>query len=362
MKNLVCGQGFLFILFVITDHLNSMKKIILIGLSIIILAIAFASWKIFGPSVKDPGEKYFYIRTGESYSDVKNELSAKGIASGFWFDLVSKKMKFDRSVKAGRYEIKKGMSLVKLIRTLRNGIQSPVNLVITKLRTKEDLAKRTGSVFEFDSLQMIRFLTNDDSLAHFGLDSNTLMTAVFPNTYSYFWNTEPHKVFQKLVNESEKFWNEARKQKAKEHGLSTKEAYILASIIEEETNKKSDKGNIASVYLNRIKIGMPLQADPTVKFAMKDFGLRRIYHKHLTYSSPYNTYQNAGLPPGPICTPSVETIDELLNSPKTNYLYFVASSKFDGSSVFASTLTDHLKNASAYQKALNAYEAARKKE
>ena len=337
-----------------------MKKIILISLSIIVLAAAFISWKIFGPTVSMPEGKYFYIRTGENYLEVKKDIAEKGIVSGFWFEQLAKRMKYDRSVKPGRYEIKKGMSLFELVRMLRNGNQSPVNMVITKLRTKEDLARRAGSLFEFDSLQMINFLNNNDSLSKYDVDSNTVMTAVFPDTYTYFWNSTPQKVFQKLFAESEKFWTEERKQKASEHGLTTKKSYILASIIEEETNSKTDKGNIASVYLNRIEKGMPLQADPTVKFALKDFSLKRIYQKHLQTQSPYNTYVTKGLPPGPICTPSVETIDALLNSPKTNYLYFVASSAFDGSHVFTSSYDEHLKKAKEYQKALNELEAARK--
>lgn len=329
-------------------------------LVIIILMAAFGAWKIFGPNVSVPEGKYFYIRTGEGYAAVKKDISEKKITGDYWFDFIAKRLKYDKKVKPGRYEIKKGMSVFELVRMLRNGQQSPVNFVIIKFRSKEDLAKKTGQLFECDSLQMINYLNNNDSLSKLGLDTSTVMTAVLPNTYTYFWNSTAEKIFHKLYNESEKFWTDERKQKAAAHGLTPKEVSILASIIEEETNKKSDKGNIASVYLNRIEKGMPLQGDPTVKFAMKDFELRRIYHKHLTYSSPYNTYINRGLPPGPICTPSVETIDEVLNSPKTNYLYFVASSSFDGSHVFTSTYEEHLKKAKEYQKALNEREAARK--
>jgi UPF0755 protein len=343
---------------------RSMKKIFFVLLVLILLAGAFAAWKIFGPSVSAPDGNYFYIRTGESYETVIKNLTEKNITGGFWFHLAAKRAKFSRCVKPGRYEIKDRMSIYNLVRMLKAGNQAPVNLVITKLRLPEDLAKKVGNTFECDSLQMITFLRNQDSLAVYGLDSNTVLSVILPNTYRYFWNTAPDKIFRRLVAESDKFWNAERKQKADTLGLSPKEVYILASIVEEETRLKSDKGKIASVYLNRLKKGMPLQADPTVKFAMKDFGLRRILFVHLRYPSPYNTYFVKGLPPGPICTPSAETIDEVLNAPKTDYLFFVASSSFDGSSIFTTHLTDHMKYAREYQKALTerlAAEADRKK-
>jgi UPF0755 protein len=329
-----------------------MKKIIFILLASALLMAAFGAWKIFGPAVTAPAEKYFYIRTGERYDSVLHRLQEKNIAGGFWFRLAARRAHLYKFVKPGRYEIKDGMSIYHLVRMLKAGHQAPVNLVITKLRLPEDLARRVGATFECDSLQMIQFLKNPDSLAAFGLDSATWLTAIIPDTYSYFWNTAPSKIFRRLVNESGKFWTEERKQKAAAHGLTPREIYILASIVEEETRLKSDKGKIASVYLNRLKKGMPLQADPTVKFAMKDFGLRRILYVHLRYPSPYNTYLLKGLPPGPICTPSAETIDEVLNAPETEYLFFVASSSFDGSSVFTTNLTDHMKYAREYQKAL----------
>src|SRR5262249_8399368 len=159
---------------------------------------------------------------------------------------------------------------------------------------------------------------NNDSLAAYKLDSNTVMTAIIPNTYNIYWNTSFNKIFRKLYTEQEKFWTPERVKKAQALNLTPQQAYTLASIVEEETNKPEDKGKRASVYLNRMETGMKLGADPTVKFAMKDFGLKRIYNKHLSFPSPYNTYLYAGLPPGPICTPSVNTIDAVLNAPATS--------------------------------------------
>ena len=207
---------------------------------------------------------------------------------------------------------------------------------------------------------MILFLNNIDSIKKYNLDSNTLMTAVIPNTYSILWNTTPAKIFKKLYADQEKFWNGERQQKAVALNLTPKQVYTMASIIEEETNKEDDKGKIASVYINRINTGMKLEADPTVKFAMKNFGLKRILFAHLTYPSPYNTYQQTGLPPGPICTPSSKTIDAVLNAPQTNYIFFVAKPDFNGYSNFASTYAEHMVFAKAYQNALDSLIRAKK--
>jgi len=332
-----------------------MKKIISIVLLILILAVAFAGWKIFGPTISASHGDYFYIKTGGNFEGVKDSLVAQKYISGSgWFEKTAKLIGFTPDkVKAGKYKVKKGMSLFNLVRMLKNGRQTPVNLVITKLRTKEEFARKAGNLFECDSLHIINFLNNIDTLKKYDLDTNNVMSVVIPDTYTYFWNTTPERIFKKIYDNSQKFWTEERRKKASDHGLNPAQAYTLASIIEEETNSKADKPTIASVYLNRIEKGMPLQADPTIKFAMRDFGLKRIYEKYLLTESPYNTYRNKGLPPGPICTPLPETIDEVLNSPKTDYLYFVAKSDLSGGSVFSSNYTDHMKYAKEYQQALN---------
>ncbi|MCW3117107.1 MAG: hypothetical protein JWM28_1189 [Chitinophagaceae bacterium] len=332
-----------------------MKKIISGVLVILFLAAAFAGWKLFGPTISPSHGDFIYIKTGETLEGLKDSLiSKKYIGGDWWFAKALKIIGFDETkVKAGKYKVKKGMSLFNLVRMLKNGQQTPVNLVITKLRTKEDFAKKAGSMFECDSLQIINFLDNQDSMRQYGLDTNTVMAAVIPDTYTYFWNTTPQKIFQKLYDYSQKFWTEERRKKAADHGLNPVQAYTLASIIEEETNAKSDKPNIASVYLNRIEKGMPLQADPTIKFALKDFSIKRIYEKYLLVESPYNTYRNKGLPPGPVCTPSQETLDEVLNSPKTAYLYFVANADHPGTHVFTTNYADHMKYAKQYHQLLN---------
>jgi UPF0755 protein len=322
--------------------------------------MGYAGWAIFGPTVNAPDKKYFFIPSSSDYDEVSADLHDLGIISTKKiFDLASDLFGY-KNIRPGRYEIKKGMSLFNLIRMLKNGRQSPVNLTIIKLRTKENFAAKISGMFEFDSLQMILFLKNNDSLKQFGLDTNTVMAAILPNTYTYYWNTTPRKIFQKLFNESQKFWNNERRLKAKQLGLSTMQVTILASIIEEETNQVNEKKNISSVYLNRINKGMPLQSCPTVKFALKDFSLKRIYEKHLAVESPYNTYKNYGLPPGPICTPRAETIDLVLNAPETDYLYFVAKSDFSDAHEYSSNYADHLKKAKEYQRALDRQDSIRK--
>jgi UPF0755 protein len=283
----------------------------------------------------------------------ENLVNRKVIRNTAWLNRVASWLKY-KSVKPGRYEIKDGMSLYKLVRMLRAGQQSPVKMVITKERTKELFAGKMGNKFdlECDSLQMIKFLNNNDSLKKYGVDTNTVMAIVMPYTYNLNWNSNPEKIFEQFYTAYKKFWTAERKVKADSLRLSPLKISALASIVEEETNKKADKYNIASTYLNRIKVGMKLQADPTVKFAMKNFGLKRVLGVHLKTESPYNTYMYTGIPPGPICTPSVESIDAVLDAPKTEYLYFVASHKFDGSTVFTTNFNDHIKYARLYQQEL----------
>ncbi|HMU46950.1 MAG TPA: endolytic transglycosylase MltG [Chitinophagaceae bacterium] len=332
-----------------------LKKILFIASVLIALVAGFFLYKFMTPAVRNKQNTYFYINTGDDIATVKKKLIRQQFIGGSGFDLAGKILKY-KTVKPGRYKLADGMSLYKLIRLLRAGIQSPVKLVITKERLPETFAGKFGPGkkfdYEFDSLQMIRFLKNNDSLKRFGVDTNTVMALVMPYTYETNWNTTPGKILDRFYTAYKTFWNESRKAKADSLQLSPLKVITLASIIEEETNKKSDKLNIASTYLNRVKTGMKLQADPTVKFAMKNFALKRVTGVHLKTDSPYNTYMYAGIPPGPICTPSIESIDAVLNAPATDYLYFVASSKFDGSSVFTSNYTDHMKYAREYQREL----------
>ncbi len=331
------------------------RKIILAIFAVAILTAGFIGYKLFRPAIDNKEDLYFYIKSGETLAGVKEELTYRQFLTVSGFELAGKLLKY-KKVKPGRYKLKDGMSLYQLVKMLRNGNQTEVKVVINKERTKEFFAGKFGPRkkfdTEFDSLQMIHLLNNNDSLKKYGVDSNTVMSMVMPYTYNMKWNTTPDKVFQQFYTAYQKFWTPERKIKADSLHLTPLQVISLASIVEEETNKKADKYNIASTYLNRVRTGMKLQADPTVKFAMKNFALKRVTGVHLKTDSPYNTYMYAGIPPGPICTPSVESIEAVLDAPKTDYLYFVASSKFDGTSVFTTNYDDHLKYAKLYQQEL----------
>jgi UPF0755 protein len=340
-----------------------MKKAFLLILILVIVIAGIAGWIFLGPATgfRD-SRKALYIRSSAAtkqalLDSLKQNDIVRNVSA---FEFLAGRMKVWQNIRPGKYEIKKGMSLVSIIRMLRNGHQTPVNLTITKLRTKDDLARFIGARFESDSAEMMNFLNSQDSLKKFNVDTLTVMTAVIPDTYTYFWNSSPTVLFQKMFEANKRFWTEERRSKASAHGLTPAQAYILSSIVEEESNNHAEQGNIASVYLNRMNKGMPLQADPTIKFALHNFGLKRIYEKYLFVESPYNTYRNKGLPPGPICTPSKKTLEAVLDAPQTDYLYFVANSSFNGTHVFSSSYQEHMQNAHLYQQALNHADSLRK--
>jgi UPF0755 protein len=339
-----------------------LKKFLFVLLGIALIVMVIVGRFLLSNTTFDQKSKFLYIATGHANKDevVQSIRNGDFVRNPGSFAFLANQMDVWKTVKPGKYEIKKGMSLFEIARMLRNARQVPVNLVITKLRTKENLAALIGRRFETDSATFLSFLNNNDSLKTFGLDTNTVMTAVFPNTYTYLWTTRPSGIFKKLFAEYKKVWNDQRKQKAEAQGLNPTTAYILASIIEEETTYDPDKGLMASVYMNRLAKGVNLGADPTVKFALRNFALKRIYEKHLAVESPYNTYRNKGLPPGPICTPSLKTLDDVLNAPKTDYLFFVAKKDFSQGHVFTSNYREHLKYAREYRQALDNEEKKRK--
>ena len=331
-----------------------MRKIIVILIIIFLVTILIVAIKIFGPTVSQPEGEYLYVNTGTTYQELKKELIDKDIISGtFFFEKIATQAGLDKDVKPGKYKIADHSSIIVLVRQLNNGKQDPVKFVITKLRTREDLAKRIAKYFEIDSATAATYINSDDSLAKYSLDTNRLMTIVIPNTYNMRWTDDIRSIVERLKKEKDDFWTKARKDKAEKQTLTPVEVYIMASIIEEETNKQKDKLLIASTYINRLNKGIKLEADPTVKFAMRDFGLKRILYKHLNYYSPYNTYRNLGLPPGPICSPAISTIDAVLDAPVTDYLFFVAKPDFNGYSNFATNYEQHKIYAKQYQLALD---------
>lgn len=338
---------------------NRSKKT-LIGISIAFILVAATVYWLFAFSAtafdeksrmvtieKDNTQKSAVLKVFEE-AGILRFPSLLGIA-GAPFNIWDK-------MKPGRYEIKKGQSIIDIVRMLKNGRLAEVKLVINRVRTKSELAKLISKQFMTDSTAVMEFLSSNDSLSSLELDTTLLFTRIIPDTYNYFADASMQTILQKLSSGAKNFWEKNnRLEKAKAINMTPEQVYILASIVDEETNYDSDKYKIASVYINRLKKQMPLQACPTIKYAMNDFTITRIYEKYLTNPSPYNTYRVKGLPPGPICTPSPKTIDIVLDAPQTDYIYFVAKSDFSGYHHFSSNYEEHNAKAKEYQKKLDEY-------
>jgi UPF0755 protein len=332
------------------------KKNLLFFVALIaVMAMVWAYIRYFKPNVVDfSGKEYLYIRTGSSWKDVMDSLHRNNLLiDENSFNDMAGTMGVDKQVHPGRYALEPGMSNYSLLRLLRSGVQSPVKLTLNKLRTKEQIIYKLSSQLEPDSAAFARLFSDSTFLKDYGIGVSQIQVLFMPNTYELYWNTSPEKVISKIAKSHQQFWNAERKSKARQLNLSIPDIITIASIVEEETNKHDEKPRIASVYLNRLKIGMKLGADPTVKFAVGDFALRRILNIHTQKVSPYNTYMVAGLPPGPICTPGKESIEAILNHEETNYLFFCAKEDFSGYHNFASSYNEHLENARRYQQALN---------
>jgi UPF0755 protein len=296
----------------------------------------------------------FYIHSGSGFKEVSLALRETGlIIDQKSFEWLSERKNYVSRVRPGRYRIKDKMTNLELVNLLRSGMQEPVLLKIQNVRTKEELAGRIGRRLEADSANLVRLFNDPVFLERFGLTPTTLFKLFIPNTYEVYWNTSPSQLFSRMNKEFNAFWNEKRKNQAALEGLSIEQVVTLASIVEKETARDDEKPMIAGVYLNRLKKHMPLQADPTVIFALNDYSIRRVLNSHTRTASPYNTYLHPGLPPGPICLPSISSIDAVLQPVKHSYLYFCAREDFSGYHSFASDLTTHNRNARKYQQAID---------
>jgi len=299
-------------------------------------------------------DQLLFIPTGSEFSAVVDSLKKNNLLVNLEsFKKVSSSLGYTNRVKAGCYKIKHGMSNRTLVRMLISGMQTPIRVTFNSIRIPEQLAEKVSRQIEADSLSIIRLFQLSNSAEGYGFNDKTLISMFIPNTYDLYWNADAKTFFERMKREYDKFWNKERDERAKILGLKREEISTLASIIEEETNRKDERPRIAGVYINRLKKRIPLQADPTIKFALGDFSIKRILTKHLEVISPYNTYKNAGLPPGPICCPSISSIDAVLNYEPHQYLYFCAKDDFSGYHVFAKTLAEHNRNADAYRRALN---------
>ena len=296
---------------------------------------------------------YIYIHTGWDFPAVKNILTDHHyINDKTSFEWVAKKKKYDVKVRPGRYKISNGMNNNELVNLLRSGKQEPVRLILQNVRTPEEFAGKVAAQIEGDSISILNLLHHPDYLREFGAGPATAFTLFIPNTYEFFWNTTADQFIRRMYRERQKFWDDERLAKMRREGLDIAGVITLASIVEKETAKNTEKPVIAGVYINRLHKGWPLQADPTLIFAWNDYSIKRVLNMHKEINSPYNTYKYTGLPPGPICLPSVSSIDAVLNYEKHAYMYFCAKDDLSGYHTFSITLAEHSKKAERYQAAL----------
>lgn len=331
-----------------------MKKIFLPLLLLLLAMAGVGFWlydAFYGNCVKERHSLFVYA--SYPYEQVADSVD-QYIGKKWAYDLYAKRLELDQSLKAGHYVLEEGMSVIEVVRMLKLGLQAPVNVTMNNVKTPAYLAGKLSRQLHADSVELVKVLTDKQLAQKLGFSSPLTMFSIFiPNTYEFYWTVKPEDFVDRMYKEYKRFWNGERDKKRERSGLNRVEVSTLASIVYEETRKVDEMPRVAGVYVNRLKQGIPLQADPTIKYAMQDFGLRRILYRHLKYESPYNTYLNRGLPPSPICMPSIEAIDAVLNFEKHDYIFFCARPTFDGYHNFARTLKEHNANARAYQAELN---------
>ena len=334
--------------------MKKVQKWLLAGLALVVLILVggalYQAWYDRKAS-NFKGNLELYVYPWMDAEQVQDSILASGIvrkpAS------LKRAMKDVNAIETGHYRIDATCSSMYVARMLHKGWQSPVNLTLSgTIKTPGVLARKIGAQMLADSAEVARFLVSRDSLASYGTTPKQLFTLIIPDTYQMQWTASVREIMDRLVKESEAWWTQERKDAARAQGLTPQEVSVLASIVDGETQYVPEQPKIAGVYLNRLRIGMPLQADPTIAYCF-DYKLKRILHSHLTVESPYNTYKYVGLPPGPISCPPKSCLEAVLHPDSHNYLYFCADPSFNGSHRFAASYTEHLANARAYQRALN---------
>lgn len=297
---------------------------------------------------------YIHIDKEKNYEEVVRQLKEEAnLPSEEIFRMLAERMNYPNAVKTGRYAIEDGMTMPDAIRRLRSGNQAPVNLTFNNMRTGENLAGRISQQLMMDSVSLLHAINDPANAEKFGFDQYTFVSMFIPNTYEVYWDTSIDNLLNRMKKEYDLFWNGERMEKARRIGLNPVQVSTLASIVEEEATYTDEYPIVAGLYLNRLNRGMRLEADPTVKFAVGDFSLRRILYRHLEVESPYNTYKNSGLPPGPIRIPSIQAIEATLSPQEHRYLFMCAKDDLSGRHNFATTHAEHARNAAAYQRALN---------
>jgi len=335
---------------------NKKILIILSGSVLLILILLIVIYRnVFGINIL-PGrnKQVLYIPTGSLYEQVMDTLESKLIIKNKnVFRWLANKKHYPQLIKPGRYVVDKGLSYNSLINRLRSARQSPVKITFSNVRTLNQIAGKIGKQIEADSTQIIGFFSDESNYDHDGFKKENIISLFIPNTYAFYWNTSARELYLRMLKEYSLFWNDQRLSKAKEKGLDPKEVTILASIIDDEVTKPAEKPRIAGVYLNRLKRGIPLQACPTIKFALNDFTITRVLKKYLEVDYPYNTYKHSGFPPGPIGCATIEGIDAVLNAEQHDFIFFAAKADFSGYHNFSRTLSEHNHYAMLYQKELD---------
>lgn len=337
--------------------LNKRKILIGTGLLMLVLtgAIMGGAWQIaFAPNFENKETVYVYIDNDKDFKNLTQQLvDSAGCKNLSSFVLLAKLLNYPEQMKTGRYAITSGMNNMDLLKDLRQAHQSAVKLTFNNIRFTDDLAKRLSEQLMISKEDIQRLLVDSAVCAGLGFTPPTIISMFIPNTYEVYWNITPENLLKRMKKEYTNFWTDKRLAKAQTIGLTPVEVATLASIVEEETAASDEYPVVAGLYLNRLHIGMPLQADPTVKFAIGDFGLKRILFEHLEIDSPYNTYKHTGLPPGPLRVPTIKGMDAVLNRMDHNYLYMCAKEDFSGRHNFAATLAEHNRNANRYRAELN---------
>lgn len=331
-----------------------MRKKIIIPLIVVLLALAAAGgWylyhQLYGGVVGERRDLYISARTDYNGLLDSLRLTRHRLA----FDKYAARLDLRESYKPGHYVLEPGMSVIDVVRMLKLGTQTPVQVTFNNAKTRAHLAARLAQQLDADSTALMTALTDGRLAKEIGTDSLQLFSIFLPNTYEFYWTVTPEELVRRMKKEYDRFWTEERDAKRKRSGLSRDEVITLASIVYEETRQVDEMPRVAGVYINRLQKGILLQADPTVKYAMQDFALRRILNVHLKTESPYNTYIYKGLPPSAIAMPSIVAIDGVLDFERHDYLYFCARPTFDGYHNFARTYAEHLTNARAYSAELN---------
>ena len=333
---------------------NNSKIYLYVAAAGLLCIIALVFYFLFTPLSKSEQVEYVYIDADDTQDSVfakiaplANTAPLNGLKN------ISRHTDYGENIRTGRYAINPGEGALMTFRRLRNGMQSSLKLTIPEVRTMDRLAAVLGQKLMLDSAEIADALLNEEACQHFGFDTATIAAMFVPDTYEVYWNTSLTGLLERMQKEHDHFWKGERQAKAAQMQMTPVEICTLASIIDEETANTAEKPMIAGMYLNRLKKGMPLQADPTIKFALKQFELKRIWQKLLTIDSPYNTYRNEGLPPGPIKIASIKGIDAVLNPVEHEFLYMCAKEDFSGTHNFARTYKEHLQNAAKYTKALN---------